>query len=73
MDFESLKNPEFQEKLMSCKTAGELVALAREQGVALTDDQLEAVAGGEQQNLWEQTHDDDCANFSVCWTLGFTS
>ena len=73
MNFEDLKNPEFQEKLMSAKSAADLVELAKAQGVELTDEQLDAVAGGEQQNLWEQTHDDDCANFNVCWTLGFSS
>lgn len=71
MNFEDLKNPEFQEKLMAAKTAGELVELAKEQGVELSDGQLDAIAGGE--NLWEQTHDDDCAKFEVCWTLGFSS
>ena len=68
MNLEDLKNPEFQEKLKSAKTVDELVALAKAEGVELTDEQLEAVAGG-QQNLWEQTHDDDCGDFHVCWTL----
>ena len=46
MNFEELKNPELQERLQSVKTPDELVALAKEEGVALTDDQLEAIAGG---------------------------
>ena len=69
MNFDDLKNPELQEKLKGCTSAEELVALAKETGFELSDEQLEAVAGGE--NLWEQTHDDDCANFNVCWTAGF--
>ena len=48
MNFEDLKNPELQEKLKSAKTAEELVALAKEQGVELTDEQLEAVSGGKE-------------------------
>ena len=70
MNFEDLKNPELQEKLKAVKTPDELVALAKSEGIDLSDEQLEAVAGG-HQNLWEQTHDDDCAKFSVCWTAGF--
>ena len=46
MNFEDLKDPELQEKLKSVKTPDELVALAREQGMELADDQLEAVSGG---------------------------
>ena len=47
MNFEDLKKPELQEKLKSAKTADELVELAKAEGVELTDDQLEAIAGGE--------------------------
>ena len=47
MDFEDLKNPELQEKLKACETAEELVALAEEQGIVLSDAQLKDVAGGE--------------------------
>ena len=46
MNFEDLKNPELQGKLMSIKTSDELLALAKEEGVELTDDQLEAISGG---------------------------
>ena len=46
MDFEDLKNPELQEKLKSSNTFEELVALAKEEGIELTDDQLEAISGG---------------------------
>ena len=46
MNFEDLKNPELQEKLKACKTPEELIALAKEDGIELTDDQLEAISGG---------------------------
>ena len=59
MNFEDLKNPELQEKLKNCKTAEELVALAEEQGVELSDAQLDSIAGGSwkcdkacETNLW---------------------
>ena len=47
MNFEDLKNPELQEKLKSAKTAEELVALAKEEGIDLSDEQLAAFNGGE--------------------------
>ena len=46
MQFEELKDPELQEKLKNCKTAEELVALAEEQGIELSDAELDDVAGG---------------------------
>ena len=46
MNFEDLKTPELQDKLMSIKTTDELLALAKEEGVELTDDQIEAISGG---------------------------
>ncbi len=48
MNFEDLKSPELQEKLKACKTADELVALAKEQGLELSDEQLEALSGGRE-------------------------
>ena len=46
MNFEDLKTPELQEKLMSAKSADELVALAKEGGIELNDEQLDRIAGG---------------------------
>ena len=46
MKFEDMKNPELQEKLKACESAAEIVKLAQEEGVELTDEQLEAVSGG---------------------------
>ena len=49
MNFENLKDPEFQAKLMSTKTIDELVALAKEEGIELSDGQLDSIAGGESE------------------------
>ena len=46
MNFEDLKNPELQQKLGTANTPAELVALAKEEGLELTDEQLEAISGG---------------------------
>ena len=46
MDFGNL-TPEQIEKAKACKTVEDLLALAKEEGVELPEDQLEAVAGGE--------------------------
>lgn len=46
MNNEELKKPEFQERLRACKSAKEVVELARDQGIELTDEQLEQIAGG---------------------------
>ena len=48
MNIEDL-TPEQAEKAKACKSAGELVELAKEEGVELTDEQIERIAGG---GLW---------------------
>ena len=45
MDIKDL-SPEQIEKVKACKTADELVELARAEGVELSDEQLEGLAGG---------------------------
>ena len=45
MDFESL-SPDLQSKVRACKTPEEILALAKEEGYELSDEALEAVAGG---------------------------
>jgi len=65
MSFEDLKNPELQEKLRNAQTPEELVALARAEGVELSDEQLEAISGGK----WGCDHD-GCPDYSckkLCW------
>ena len=45
MEFKDLTS-EQQAKVKACKSGDELIALLKEEGVELTDEQLEAVAGG---------------------------
>ena len=45
MNYEDLTE-EQKAKVKACKTAEELAALAKEEGVELSDEQLEAIAGG---------------------------
>lgn len=46
MSFEDLKDSELQEKLKSCKSASELASIAYDEGMELTDEQLDGIAGG---------------------------
>ena len=46
MNFEDLKNPELQEKLKAASTLEELFAIAKENGLELSDDQIDAISGG---------------------------
>ena len=45
MEFKDLTN-EQKEKVRAAKSSEELVAIAREEGVELTDEQLAAISGG---------------------------
>lgn len=45
MNFSDL-TPEQQKKAKACNTPEEMLELAKEEGLELTDEQLEAVAGG---------------------------
>ena len=45
MDFDSL-TPEQIEKAKACKTPEELLALAKDEGLELSEEQLDSVAGG---------------------------
>ena len=45
MNFEEL-TPEQQEKARACTTPEELLALAKEEGIELSDTDLETVSGG---------------------------
>ena len=47
MNFDDLKNPELQEKLMGASTPEKLLAIAKEEGFELSDAELDGVSGGE--------------------------
>ena len=47
MNFEDLKKPELQEKLMSAKTSDDLIALVKDEGIELSDEELDNISGGE--------------------------
>ena len=50
MDYKDL-TPEQMDKAKACKTAEELIALAKAEGVELSDEQLEMISGGDK-NSW---------------------
>ena len=43
--YEALSD-DMKEKVTSCKTAEELIELAKSEGIELTDEQLDAISGG---------------------------
>ena len=45
MKFESL-SPELREKAAACKTVEDILALAKEEGYELSDEQLQDISGG---------------------------
>ena len=61
MEFENLTE-EQKAKARECKTAEELVKLAAEEDLDLSDEQLEAVAGGRID--WADCDDNDCSSWS---------
>lgn len=60
MNFDEL-TPEQREKARACKTADDLVALAKAEGVDLSDEQLEAISGGD----WDDGGP-ICSDFQRC-------
>ena len=45
MNYEDLTD-ELKDKVKECKSADELLALAKKEGVELTDEEIEAISGG---------------------------
>ena len=45
-NLKDIKDPELQERLKAAKTTDEMLGLIQEAGYELSDDQLDAVAGG---------------------------
>ena len=54
MNIDDLKNAELQEKLKAAKSPEELLALAKDEGFELSDEQLESIAGGSN---WGRSQD----------------
>ncbi len=50
-------SPELKDKAMQCKTTEELFELAKSEGIDLTDEMLEQVAGGIK---WGGNENDNC-------------
>ncbi|MBQ9004185.1 MAG: Nif11-like leader peptide family natural product precursor [Eggerthellaceae bacterium] len=60
MDLENMDiSPELREKAKACKTPDELLALAKSEGYKLSDEEMEAVAGG---GSWGGAGDSDCSD-----------
>ena len=57
MNYEDL-TPEQMEKAKTCTTVDELVELAKSEGHELSDEELEAIAGGETK--WLCRYNGDC-------------
>ena len=47
---------EMKEKVKSCKTADDLITLAKTEGIELTDEQLDAISGG---SVWSCDYHQD--------------
>lgn len=68
MNYDDL-TPEQIEKAKACKTTEELIALAKSEGVELSDKQLEAVSGGSWSGVHKECRSygcmgEDCAVFT---------
>jgi len=64
VDFNDL-TPEQQEKARACKTPEDVLVLAKEGGIELTDEQLEAISGGwdECDTYTGNKHDRFCCHY----------
>ena len=56
---------EQKEKAKKCQSAEELIALAQQEGIELTDEQLEGIAGGVEWSCLSK----NCGGYDGC--LGF--
>ena len=61
---------ELQAKVKACQTPEEMLAVAKEEGYELSEEQLDAIAGG---GFWDSCSDDctsDCSSRGICWGAG---
>ena len=58
--------PEEQAKLDACKTPEEMLALAKEVGYELSEDELEAISGGLYDEKYKEQYCPTC-NVKVYW------
>lgn len=58
MDFEMLR-PELRERAIACKSPEELLELAKQEGIELSDDQLSAISGGS----WNDCDSNTCNDY----------
>lgn len=65
MDFEDLTQEE--RELIKGKTPEEILALAKERGRVLSDEELEAIAGGESSGRWRHTV--ICGKCETAWKV----
>lgn len=61
MDFEGL-TPELKEKVLACKTPEDLLALAKQEGYELSEEELGAVSGGISWDCDDYT----CQSYGTC-------
>ena len=54
-DYKDQLTPEQMDKARACKSADELVELAKAEGVELNEEQLEAISGGTWYNCMNET------------------
>lgn len=61
MEFTDL-TPEQQEKAKSCKSTEDLIALAKSEGIELSDEQLESISGGGKWlgKCWQYCTENNC-------------
>lgn len=63
MNFDEL-TPEQKEKALACKTPEELLALAKQEGYDLSEEQLEDISGGAwggcTERIWK------CSSYTYC-------
>ena len=62
MKFEDL-SPDLQERAKGCKSAEDILALAKDEGYEFSDDELESVSGGSWNECSAYDKFEDCVNF----------